>query len=108
MMKKYLAKVHCWNQREAELPPPEVDYPEEKRYGPAEVKERDMLAAGVLDETGESAEKRGDTEANDDGDDDADVRVEIRRLGLLAGSRLAVREAPERLFEAVLNDGWST
>ena len=70
-------EVPLLDEREAELPPPEMDDPEEQRDGPAEVKERGLFAAGVLDEAGESAEQCGDAQADDDGDDDADVLVEI-------------------------------
>jgi len=54
-----------------------MDDPKKKRCGPSEVKDGDSLAAGMLNEPGKPAEQRRDAQADDDGDNDANVKVKI-------------------------------
>jgi hypothetical protein len=61
-----------------------MDDPEQERCCPAEVEDGDSLATGVLDETGESAEKSSDAKTNDDRDDYPDMSVKVR-VGSLRG-----------------------
>jgi hypothetical protein len=70
------------NHRETELPPPEVDDPEQKREGPAKMKKRGALASRMLDKARESAEKSGDAKANDDGDNNPDVWIKVGAGGV--------------------------
>jgi len=58
-----------------ELPPPEVNDPQQKRGRPTQVEQRNPLAPWVLNKTCESAEQRRNAEADDDRDNNPDVLI---------------------------------
>src|SRR5258708_201922 len=66
------------HQREAELPPPEVNDREQKRCRPAEMQDRHLLSLGMLHKPGEDAEKRGDAQTEDDRNDDPGMLRQAR------------------------------
>src|ERR1700722_11503908 len=67
-----MGKVHCGTREGGN------SHPQKGMRGcPAEMEEGDLGAAGVLNEAGESVEEGGNAEADDDGDDDPDVREEV-------------------------------
>jgi len=72
------------NQRQPELPPPEVNDIEKERRCPAEVQDGDPIPLGVLHKPGEAAEKRSDAQPYDDRNDDSDMLIKVRvRCGVL-------------------------
>ena len=68
-------------QRQAELPPPEVNDPEQKRGCPAQMKDGNLGAPGMLDETCEAVQQRRYAQPDDDRNHNSNVKVEIR-IGL--------------------------
>ena len=66
---------------QAELPPPEMGDPKQERRGPAEVEQRGPFPAGMLDKSGKTGKQRGNAQADDNGDDDADVEIDLRDGG---------------------------
>ena len=65
-------------QRQAELPPPEVNDPEQKRGCPAQMKDGNLGAPGMLDETCEAVQQRRYAQPDDDRNHDSDVKVKFR------------------------------
>jgi len=63
------------NQRQAKLPPPEMNDPQQERGSPAQVQNRDLRSFGMLHKSRESIEQCCDAQTDDDGDDDFDVKV---------------------------------